>query len=485
MTENLPITFKTKPMAHQVKGIQLGAWSEYFAYLMEMGTGKSFTVINDAAINYKLGEIGAVVYFAPKGAYRDFSDTQITAHLPEDIPRMILTWTSPQPKDWEQQFKKAMTFNGLVFLVMNVEAMAYESGQKTVYDFVNKIPSQVMMIVDESTCIKNHKAARSAAVIKMGRLCKKRRILSGSPVTRSPMDMFGQGMFLSPKALGFTSYYAYRARFAVLKEMRLTGGRSIPVITGYQRLDELKDIVQRFSYRVLKKDCLDLPDKIYQYREVEMSKEQLAAYKQMAKEGVAFLGEQGVVTAVGALALLMRLHQITCGHLKNDDGTEFDLPEKRTDTLMETLQECSGKVIIWATYVRDIQKIKAAIVKEYGAESVVEYYGATSDDDRVQAKHKFQNDKNVRFFIGNPSTGRYSLTLTEASTVIYYSNSYDLEHRIQSEDRAHRIGQTKSVTYIDLVARKTMDEVIYKSLKMKINIAASITGDQLKEWLNL
>jgi SNF2 family DNA or RNA helicase len=149
------------------------------------------------------------------------------------------------------------------------------------------------------------------------------------------------------------------------------------------------------------------------------------------------------------------------------------------------LDETSGKAIIWATYVPDIKKIKSMIMEDYGPESVVDYYGGTSDFDRSAAKHEFQNNPKVRFFIGNPSTGRYSLTLTKATTVIYFSNSYDLEHRIQSEDRAHRIGQTESVTYIDLVIRKTMDEVIYKSLKMKINIAAEITGDKLKEWLAL
>lgn len=478
--------FKTKPMEHQLKALNVGGTSEYFAYLMEMGTGKSKVLIDNIALLFRNNEIGAAMYFAPKGAYRDFSDLQIGFHLPDDIPRIILTWSNPLPKDWDYQVKQAFSAkNTLVILVMNIEALAYDKGESFAMEFVSKVPGQVLMAIDESTCIKNHKAARSKTAIKLGKLCKYRRILSGSPVTRSPMDMFGQGIFLHPKALGVTSYFAYRARYAVTREQRLTGGRSIPIIVGYQRLDELKEIVQRFSFRVLKKDCLDLPEKIYQYREVEMSKEQRQVYNQLAKEGVADLGEKGVVTAVGALALLTRLHQVTCGHLRNDDGTYIDIPNTRLSALMELLEETSGKVIIWATYVPDILKIKQAIIKEYGENSVVDYYGGTSDADRVSAKADFQNSSAVRFFIGNPSTGRYSLTLTEASTVIYFSNSYDLEHRIQSEDRAHRIGQTKNVTYIDLVIRKTMDEVIYKSLKMKINIAAEITGDKLKEWLSL
>lgn len=478
--------FKTKPMEHQLTALSKGSFAEYFAYLMEMGTGKSFVLINNIAQLYRKGEISAVVYLAPKGAFRDFCDIQVPAHLPDDIPRIQLNWSVPQAKDWDEQCKKAYAAKDkLVIFTMNVESIAFESGQKALYDFICKVQGQVLMAIDESTCVKNVKAKRTMFAIKMGRLCKYRRILSGSPVTRSPMDMFGQGLFLSPKALGCTSFYAFRSRYAILKNQQLTGGRSIPIVVGYQNLEELKDVVQRWSYRVLKKDCMDLPDKVYEYREVEMTTEQKKAYKELAKEGATFLGEGGVVTAVGALALLIKLHQITCGHIKNDDGTELDLPENRLGVLMDTLQEISGKSIIWATYIKDIRKIKAAIIKEYGADSVVDYYGATSDEDRVKAKHAFQNDPKVRFFIGNPSTGRYSLTLTKATFVIYYSNSYDLEHRAQSEDRAHRIGQTEKVTYIDLVSRKTMDEVIYKSLKMKINIAATINGDKLKEWLTL
>ena len=475
--------FKTKPMTHQLKALEMSEGQEYFAYLMEMGTGKSFVLINDVAREYRLGKIGALIYTAPKGAFTDFPDIQVPTHLPDDIPRIILKWGS---KTFQEDFKKAVkVIDKLIIFAINVEAMAYDSGKEAVLKFIKEVPGQVMFSVDESTCIKNIKAQRTKNVVTLGKLCAKRRILSGSPVTRSPLDMYGQGIFLSPKFLGYSSFVAFRARYAIVKDQRLTGGRSFPMVVGYQNLDELKMRVQAHSFRVLKSQCLDLPDKIYQYREVEMTKEQMSAYRDMAKEGVAFLGDGGMVSAVGALALLTRLHQITCGHVKNDDGEEIELPHKRLDALMEVLEQTAGKVIIWATYVKNIKDIKKLIIKEYGEESVVDYYGATSDEDRAMAKNRFQNDPKTRFFIGNPSTGRYSLTLTEASTVVYYSNSYDLEHRIQSEDRAHRIGQKNNVTYIDLVIRKTMDEVIYKSLKSKINIAASITGDQLKQWLTL
>ncbi|HYD35947.1 MAG TPA: DEAD/DEAH box helicase [Vitreimonas sp.] len=479
-------TYKTPGKAHQLKALELGAYAPYFAYLMEMGTGKSWVYINNIAWLYRAKEIGAAIYLAPKGAYRDFCDIQIQAHMPEDIPYELLIWQSPLPKDWDERVKRAYKSDKLVILCMNVESLAYDSGQEFLWRFIEKVPGQIMMGIDESTCIKNHKTKRGAFLIKMGKYVKYRRIMSGSPITRSPLDMFGQAMFLSSKALGFTSYYAFRARYAVMREQKLTGGRTIPIVTGYQRLDELKDVVKRFSFRVLKKDCLDLPPKIYQYRDVELTKEQIAAYKQLAKEGVAYLGEEhGTVTAVGTLALLTRLQQVTCGFIGLEDGSVLDLPSKRLDTLMETVEQVSGKAIIWSHFTHNIRQIIDALRKEYGDESVVHYYGATTDDERALAKNRFQNDPKCRFFVGNPATGRYSLTLTKATTVIYFSNSYDLEFRNQSEDRAHRIGQDESVVYIDLVSRKTTDELIYKSLKMKIDIASSITGDDLKEWLVL
>ena len=479
-------TFKTPPMAHQSKALELSYDREYFAYLMEMGTGKSYVIANDAGRLYKEGKIGALIYLAPKGAYRDFPDIQIPEHLPEDIPREVLVWQSPLPKDWNQTFERFCNIKDkLAVFVMNIEALSYESGKKALFHFIHKTPGQVYMAIDESTCIKNVSSARAKEAIKLGRLCKYRRIASGSPVTRSPMDMFGQGIFLSPKALGFTSFYAFRSRYAVLRDLRLNSGRFVPTVVGYQNLDDLKERVQSFSFRVLKKDCLDLPEKIYQYRTVEMSQEQQRCYRDLAKNGVADLGNGGIISTVGALALLTRLHQITCGILVNDDGTEVPLKHNRLDTLMEVLEESSGKVIIWANYVKNLKQIIELISKEYGEESVVHYYGESTNFERSEAKRRFQEDGRCRFFVGNPSLGRFSLTLTKATTVVYYSNSYDLDFRIQSEDRAHRIGQTESVTYIDLVSFKTMDEVIYKSLRMKINIAASITGDQLRDWLKL
>jgi SNF2 family DNA or RNA helicase len=261
------------------------------------------------------------------------------------------------------------------------------------------------------------------------------------------------------------------------------GGRRVQIVGSYQRLEELSDILNKFSYRVLKEDCLDLPDKIYIKREVELTEEQEAAYSTMKSAALATIKGK-LATAPHVLTQMMRLHQITCGHLKTDEGSITELKSNRLNELMDVLDEVEGKAIIWANYIYDIEHIVAEIKKKYGDNSVVQYYGAIKSEQRQSNIDKFQDPKSTyRFFVGNPQTGGYGITLTAASTVIYYSNGYDLEKRLQSEDRAHRIGQKKSVTYVDIIARKTVDEKIVKALRNKINIASTVLGEELREWI--
>jgi SNF2 family DNA or RNA helicase len=250
----------------------------------------------------------------------------------------------------------------------------------------------------------------------------------------------------------------------------------------FQNLGELSDRLKGFSYRVLKEDCLDLPEKIYMKRHVALTKEQENLYEQMRKTAIANLNGK-VTSTVTVLTQLMRLQQITCGHFVADDGTVQTIKNNRLDELMDVLEETENKAIIWAYWQRDVQDIKDAIEKKYGPRSVVDYYGLTPQDERQDNIRRFQNDNECRFLIGTPSTGGYGITLTEANTVIYYSNGYDLEKRLQSEDRAHRIGQKKNVTYIDLIAEDTVDEKIVKSLRKKINIASEVMGEELRDWI--
>jgi len=259
-------------------------------------------------------------------------------------------------------------------------------------------------------------------------------------------------------------------------------GRSIQVVHAFQNMGELSEKLKGFSYRVLKEDCLDLPPKIYMKRTISLTKEQEKIYNQMKKEALAYLNGK-VVSTVNVLTQLMRLQQITCGHFAADDGSIQKIKNNRITELMDTLEEIEGKAIIWAHYQYDVKCIIEEIKKVHGPRSVVDYYGLTPQDQRQKNRDAFQNDPEVRFFIGTPQTGGYGITLTSAHTVIYYSNGYDLEKRIQSEDRAHRIGQTKPVTYVDIIAEETVDNKIVKSLRKKVNIASEVMGEELKAWI--
>jgi SNF2 family DNA or RNA helicase len=261
------------------------------------------------------------------------------------------------------------------------------------------------------------------------------------------------------------------------------GGRSVQLVTSYRRLDELANKLDKFSYRVLKEDCLDLPPKVFVTRNVELSDEQKEMYKTMKHAAIAEHNGK-IMSSMSALTTLLRLHQITCGTFKADDDTITHLKNNRIQALMDCLEEVEGKVIIWATYREDIKKIVESLKKAYGEASTVEYHGGVDATLRQENIALFQDKKGpARYFVGNAQTGGYGITLTAANTVIYFSNSYDLEKRLQSEDRAHRIGQTGSVTYIDLVAEKTIDERIIKSLKSKINIANEIMGEDIRDWI--
>ena len=312
-------------------------------------------------------------------------------------------------------------------------------------------------------------------------MAKYRRIMTGSPVTKNPLDLYTQCLYLDPYLLDFQSYYAFRNRYAEMKTLNVRG-RSIQVVNKFINLNELSDKLQGFSYRVLKEDCLDLPEKIYMKRHISLTHDQIKVYDQMKKTALATLNGKTTSTMT-VLTQLMRLQQITCGHFVADDGSTQDIQSNRIKELMDVLDEIEGKAIIWGHWQRDIKNIIKAVVDEYGPGSVVDYYGLTPQDERQDNIRKFQNDPKCRFLVGTPQTGGYGITLTQANTVIYYSNGYDLEKRLQSEDRAHRIGQKKNVTYVDLICEDTVDEKIVKALRKKINVASQVLGEELKSWI--
>ena len=316
----------------------------------------------------------------------------------------------------------------------------------------------------------------------LGKHAKYRRILTGSPVTKSPLDLYKQCEFLQEELLDFSSYYAFRTRYAIMKSANF-GGRSVQIVVGYKNLGELSEKLDRFSYRVLKEDCLDLPEYTYMKRIISLTPEQRKVYDQMKRIALASMDGKMMTTAT-ALVQLMRLHQITCGHFTADDKTIKPIKNERVTALVEILKEVENKAVIWAHWRQDIKSIIETVEKEYGKDSYVTYYGDTPPDERQNNIKKIQDpDSPVRFLIGTPQTGGYGITLTEANTMIYYSNGYDLEKRTQSEARINRAGQKRKMTYIDIIAEKTVDEKIVEALRKKMNIANEIMAEDFKEWI--
>ena len=473
--------FKTKPFAHQLKALEMSWDKKVFAYFMEMGTGKSKVLIDNMSMLYDKGLINGALIIAPKGVYKNWFDSEIPNHMPDHIEKKIVLWESYAGKSKELELKTLFksTFD-LHILIMNVEALSTKKGKQFAETFLNC--HKALMAIDESTTIKNPGAIRTKSIIDLGKDVKYKRILTGSPVTKSPLDLFTQCAFLDPWLLDHQSYYSFKTRYAITKQINVSG-RMVQIVVGYRNLSELSEKIKPFSHRVLKDDCLDLPPKTFMKRTIQLTEEQRKVYKQMKEIALATLNGK-LITTHNVITQLMRLHQITCGHFKSDDGQIQKIANNRLDELMDVLSEMEGKAVIWAHYRYDIEVIVEAIKKEYGDNSVVTYYGDTSTDDRQKAIKLIQDkDSPVRFIVGTPQTGGYGITLTGASTMIYYSNGYDLEKRQQSEARIDRIGQEKPMTYIDIIAENTVDEKIVKALRTKVDIATQIMGEELKEWI--
>ena len=472
--------FKTPPYKHQMTALEKSWNRETYAYFMEMGTGKTKVLIDNVAMLYDKGKVDGVLIIAPKGVVGTWYNQEIPAHLPNHIENVITLWQSNITKKQKEKLDSLLKIgHNLHILIMNVEALSTTKGVEFAQRFLNS--HNALMAIDESTTIKNPKAKRTKSILLLSKNAKYRRIMTGSPVTKNPLDLYTQCYFLDPFHLNHESYYSFRMRYAIMKTANISG-RQIQLVSGFKNLGELSEKLKPFSYRVLKEDCLDLPDKIYMKRQINLTSDQKKLYEQMRKEALATLNGKKVTT-VNALTQLMRLHQITCGHFTSDDGVTQPIKNNRIDELMNVLEEIEGKAIIWAHYQYDINTIIKEVEKVHGPGSIVDYYGLTPQDERQPNIKKFQSDPKCRFMVGTPSTGGYGITLTAANTVIYYSNGYDLEKRLQSEDRAHRIGQKKSVTYVDILADETVDEKIVKSLRKKINIASEVLGEELKSWI--
>lgn len=479
-----PYIYKTQPYDHQRECFERSRDMEAFGILFEMGAGKSKVVVDTSAYLHSHGKIEAVLLIAPNGVHRKW--------LEEDFPFSFPDWAQYKGAVWQAGNKVAMqecenlfkAGSHLRILCMNVEGFSGVSGVEMAKRFLNTF--DCMVVIDESSRIKNPDAMRTKTLLKLSDKAKYRRILTGTYISNSPFDAYAQFLFLDSDIFS-QSFYAFKAEYAEIVDknspmiqaiMKKSGSRFAPMIVAkdknnkpmYKNIDKLKALIAPYSMRVTKEQCLSLPPKIYEKRHFKMEPTQQRMYSQLKEKMKTELLDVKL-TVLHKMTLMLRLQQVSSGYMPTDSGDLlhiFEDPKKnpRIKTLLDSLEDIEGSVIIWCRFVEEIKQIKEVL-----GDDAICYYGAISQENRRDALIEFRSG-NKRFFVGNVATGGIGLNLTQATTVIYYSNTFSYEDRKQSEDRAHRIGQTADrVLYIDLQATGSIDEKIIQALLVKEDLA--------------
>lgn len=470
--EALAFPFKTRPYEHQKRAFYLAKDADAFALLMEMGTGKSKVVCDCIAYKYTRGRVNCAVIIAPNGVHKQWHNDQIPTHLPEIMPHVSFCYQSNQNKKYKDAFENFMAAppDILKIFCVNIEALSGGKGIDALERVLSSFDS--LMVVDESVRIKSPGAARTRNVLRLGGLARERMILSGAPITQGIEDLYAQFKFLNEDILGFSSFWSFKDHFCI--EKPIPGAHvAARKIVGYKNVNQIQDAVDPYSFRVTKNDCLDLPDKIYMTRNVELTAEQAKAYKELRDNLMTELESGEFIAAPIAAVKLMKLQQIICGFVIAETGDEpTPLKSNRAAAVIDLINEASGKVIVWCRFKYDIKNL-FSLCQAAGFDPVM-YYGDIDQAERVDAIKKFKTDPKCKVFIANPAAAGTGLNLAEANTAIYYSNDFNADYRWQSEDRIHRIGQTNHCTYIDLVAPGTIDAKIVDALRRKKTVADSV-----------
>lgn len=464
--------YKTEPMVHQREGAERFHECEYGALFWEMGSGKTKAIL-DVVGN---GPCDGIMVLAPNGLHLNWDAIEVEKHLPCD-DYVVYCWhgkpTTQKAKRKLLEFYESKAEKKI--WLMNVEAIRNSSGLGHADAFM-KSCYHVEMIIDESTCIKNHKAAQSKATMKLGAMATRRWILNGTPITQGPLDLWSQCRFLSKNCLPYSTWTGFKNMFAI-EELVIMQNRAFKKTIGYQNLERLKKDIKPFSSRILKDECMDLPDKTFMQHAVELTAEQRKIYSEVKDLCLSELENGSIVSVTIALAKIVKLHQILCGFVIDDGGTATDIPNNRLAAVAQ-IAETTKPLVIFCAYRRNIDQVAAMLRKEYGSDSVVEYHGGTNTEGRQEAVRRFQNGE-ANFFIGTSAAAK-GLTLHRAHTMIYYANTYSLETRLQSQDRIHRHGQKNACTYIDLVVPDSLDQMILDRLTSKKDLADMVLTDLQK-----
>lgn len=481
---------KTTPFPHQSKALDHAWGLDRYALFMEMGTGKSKVAVDLNCARFMTGEIDLWVVFCPNSIRDNWVD-EIALHSPvPDIPVFVIrSCTASARKKIERQIKAAPR----AILIVGMESIQSRLSAGTAFEIlVDAIVGRKFSVtIDESHLVKGHEANRSKNVELITSAAQVAGIMTGTPTSQGILDLFMQFQILDPNIIGVGDFYSFRSRYAEM------GGYENRQVVGYKNVEELMALIRPYVYQCTK-DVLDLPEKLYTRRVVEMTPEQARVYKELDRKTEAEirdLARKGVsieVVVGQALAKYNALQQVTGGFVNYDDYSEDGLdrvrrsawivePEKnpKVRELVTIAQENPDRpIIIWAKFRNEIAQIEAALEAEFGADCVASYHGGVTPEGRHENIARFKSGGS-RFFVANQMTGGMGLTINESNLVVYFSNSLKLTERLQSEDRNHRIGQKNSVLYIDLVCAGTKDVDVLQAVRDKRDVAEYIR-DQMQ-----
>lgn len=488
--------------AHQSEGLAKMRGKSAFAILAQMRVGKSKILLDDWGSMASVGETPDLLIIAPAGSYRNWTldreggrESELRKQLDPALFGSVATatWLSGSAKAQRSVTDLLAIRDRPRVLNVNIEALSSVKKARTAVMEFLAAKRGTMIAIDESTTIRNFRASRTEFIWDLRKMAPYRRILTGLVAPKSPLDLYGQFFFLDPRILGHFSYYTFRSRYAIMRDMPVgewftdprTGEptrRTIKIPVAFRHQEELAAAIAPYSYRKLLADCYDVPETFYMAREVELTDEQVRVYREIQENATSQLENGAWVYADSQMAIALRLHQVLCGHVGDENGNLQLIANKRVDAVLEVLAEHDGKAIIWSHYVPLLLAIHERIGKEYGPEAAALFYGGNINTRHVD-EGRFLSDPTCRFMCATQGAGGRGNTWDNADLAVYASNGFDLEHRDQSEWRTLNVGKRRNVTNVDLMVPGTLDEKVILALRAKIDVAAAIMGDGPRQWL--
>lgn len=470
-----PYVHKSPPRRHQARALEKLAGQPASGLFMDIGTGKSWTAMTLMGMRWCAGQSDYALIVAKNGIHIQWIEEQLPKHMSPIVPWKAFIWS--KGKRAERQYEEMLKFEGLKIFSINTEAIPTRTAEPFLIRFLNEAKGAAGIYVDESQDIKNIQAERTKAALKLGHLCKFRMIMTGTPIAKNVIDLFSQFKFLDERIFGHRYLTSFRSEYCIVEQTQFG-----PQIVGHKNTEQLYAKVDPYIFRITADEALDLPPKVYERRSFVLSDEQLQLMKQLKQNFFTELNNGAQATVKNAPSLVTRLQQISCGFLPMDDGSVRQLPNPRMAELKNIIEQRSGKIVIWCRFNIDIENV----CRELG-ESAAHYYGKTTEAGRAKAKAEFMDpDSKILYLVASPEAAGTGMDGLQGvcQTNIYYSNSFNSLARWQSEGRTWRDGTSGTVTYFDLVARKSPDLGILANLKKKKSIS-DLTLDEYRKLIEM